>query len=686
MSNIIHFKASAKIAVEENLETFISHARDKITLWSNLDGFDWHADCWPTHYWTLRFVNFTGRKTHRTHKISSDQLMSKPFSDFAKAYLRYTQHLKPTRSFKFTIIALQLIEAALLELGDFPCITKVNQRHLDKACELLCFYEYKARPEIGSTLGRLAKNISQWHLTTANVRFWRHPFHGHAHVSAQKNKLRSEKKQKLPNDDAILALAEVFANGFHEKQDDEDIFITCINCLLLCAPMRISEILWFRTDLLRSELDSNGKNQIYLAYWVPKNGQYVRKEVPTIMADHAQEAVLRLKRITNESRRLALHYESGATTFYRHEKCPNVPDDQTLTRDQVVAALGLKSHSTAQTFLKDISGNYSLTGWTLNTLWEVILIKHKELNPHFPYQVAIGPADRCKPLKMSESLICLRYKQLSLRCETSPVLLAPTNSNFYYNRLHDMSKNQNMCFFRKHGYGDISLRSHQLRHFLNTMAQEAGVGIEQITQWSTRASTAQTLTYMHQAPKRQAQKIAEAISPTPTLAHNVVTDDEYSLMHKGPIITTRYGICTHDYTLTPCRKHADCLNCSELLLCKGHRRSIKSIQQERDRIAENLHVAKANIDAGERVAARWYDSHSESLIRINQLLQIMTDPLIEDGSPIQMHGMDFCHENRIIIGKVASAQNSLSDLKTIGIEYEEELMSCLRMLQDEDNV
>lgn len=686
MSNIVHFKAHAKISVEKNLEAFISNARDKITLWSNLDGFDWYADCWPTHYWTVRFVNLTGRKSHRTHTIVNDQRMSKPFSDFAKAYLRYTQHLKPTRSFKFTIIALQLLEAALLELGDFPCITQVNQRHFDKACELLCFHNYKARAEIGSTLGRLATNIAQWHITTANIRFWRHPFHGHTHVSAQKNKLRSEKEQKLPNDDAILALAEVFANGFHDNQDDEDIFITCINCLLLCAPMRISEMLWFRTDLLRNELDSNGNNQAYLAYWVPKNGQYVRKEVPTIMADHAKEAVLRLKRITNEGRRLALHYESGATTFYRHGKCPNVTDDQILTRDQVVAALGLKSYNTAQTFLKEISGSYSLIGWTLNKLWQVILLKHKELNPYFPYQVAIGPADRCKPLKMSESLICLRYKQLSLRCETSPVLLAPTNSNFYYNRLHDMSKNQSMSFFRKHGYGDISLRSHQLRHFLNTMAQEAGVAIEQITQWSTRASTAQTRVYMHQPSERQAQKIADKLIPTPLQISQPVTNEEYNIMDKGPIITTRYGICTHDYTLTPCQKHSDCLNCSELLMCKGHKRSIEAIQEERNRVAENFYAAKNKIDSGERVATRWYHSHSEHIERLNQLLQIMVDPSIQDGSPIQMRGKDFSHETRITAKKTENSNNTITDLNSIEANYSNELLECLRILKEEDDV
>lgn len=685
MNSLLHFTPRAELSAQKNVDSFIVHAKKTINIWSNLEGFDWDSALWPTHHGQVRLVNLSSRKLHRSNNPEKDNIMASPFCDFAKAYLRYNQFLKPTKSFKSTVRALQLLESALIELGSKPCITQLTQRHFDKACELIRREGLIAQVSLGSALKRIAKNIANWHFVSANVRFWQHPFQGNAVGTELKKNLQSNGKQKLPDDNAILALAEIFSNGFHEEQDDEDIFITSMTCLLLSAPMRINEMLWFRVDPLHQEMDTYGNEQLYISYWVPKNGRYVRKEVPSIMASFTKEAVKRLTRITEEGRRLALHYESNSTKFYRHANCPNVTDDQTLTREEVVDALGFKNTSSAEFFLRSESKNYKLTGWTLNTLWAVVLKKHKELNPYFPYQQAPDITSSGRQIKMSESLICLRYRQLSsTSSNTSPILLAPTNRDFYSTRVGN--NNPNMNLFRKHGYGELALRSHQLRHFLNTMAQEAGCGVDLITQWSTRASSTQTRIYMHQNQKREAQKFVEQLNTLPPPAHKPITDSEYKLMEKGPIITTRYGICSHDYTLTPCQKHADCLNCSELLMCKGHTRSIDAIKQERNWIADNLNAAKIKIDAGERVASRWYDSHIHNLTRLDQLLKIMTDPSIENGSPIQMRGKDFNHENRIIHKKTSHTQYTIHDLKKIGIDYGEELVDCLRMLKEENDV
>lgn len=612
--------------------------------------------------------------------------MDTPYLDFAKAYLRYTQQINPTKKVDRTLQALQLIEASLLELGTEPCITKVTQRHFDKACEILQKRNPSDCASIGAALKKLAENISTWHLTTKNVRFWEHPFRGKNHTNHLKNDRQAEKNEKLPDEDAILALAEVFSHGFHENLDDEDTFITSLTCMLLSAPMRIGEILWHKKDIIREdEVDSFGNKQLYFSYWVPKNGQFVRKEVPSIMAEHAKEAVRRLIKITEEGRRLALHYESGSTKFYRHANCPNVDDNHPLTPDQVADALGFKDKGSAVTFIYQFTGHYKMTGWTLNSLWELVLHKQKLLNKNFPYQQKQGPTDKNPPLKMSESLFCFRYMQLSSRCQSSPVLLAPINSSLYSQRLGaDYAPSMN--FFVKHNYDNYSLRSHQLRHFLNTLAQEAGANIEMITQWSTRASSTQTRVYMHQDPMRKAKKIAEQLNLPANIEHKPITQEEYNIKEKGPIIVTRYGICTHDYTQTLCNKHADCLNCSDLLMCKGHKKSIKAIKEERNRIAENLLAAKAKVDTGERVAGRWYNSHKAAVEKLDQLLEIMTDPTIANGSPIQMRGKDFSHEKRIIKKRVAISRHALEESNLLDIKYSEEITDCLRMLNEENDV
>lgn len=688
MSNVVIFKSSATLSTENNLWNLINLARDKIPLWSDLEGFTWESSVWPTHWTSIRFLELYERKLHASKTPTEQQLMTSPFIWFAKAYIRYTQNKHKTKTIKRTVAALQLLEAALLETNMKADVTKVTPRELDRAIQLMISEEFKDRQGIGGALQTIAKNLSDWHITTSNLKYWQHPFLGE-NSNATVNKADPDSiAKKLPSDDTLLAIAEIFANGFTDTQDDEDIYITCVTCLLLCAPMRINEILHFRENPLRDELDSNGKKQIYISYWVPKNGLYVRKEIPEVMADLAREAIRRLSLITEESRRLALHIEKNPEQFYRHSQCPDVLDDQVLTVEELTQALGFNNSKSTETFIYRCTGRYNYKGWTLNSVWPLIMAEHKKLNPYFPYQVDPADASHNKPLKMSESLICLRYMQLSTRNQTSSVLLAPANRDFYAKRLEsrDMqrgNKTVNMSILLKHGYEGMELRSHQLRHFLNTLAQEAGVSIDVITRWSTRASQAQSRVYMHQDPERKSSKIAAQLGMTPSQTTiRPLTQDEYRLMDFGPIITTRYGICTHDYTVTPCNKHADCLNCSELLICKGHRRSLKAMIEERDHIAENLAATQAEIDAGHRVASRWQQVHKQTLDRLNRLIDLMTDKDIEDGSPIRIQGNDFNHQIRIVENTAAKPLNKNIDIIDFG--HSDEIAACLRLLSEEN--
>jgi hypothetical protein len=681
MNNILYFKSQATLSSEQNLSNFISFARDQLMLWNDLDSFNWNNSIWPSHWRVIRFLALHERGLHPSKVPTPEQIMSKPFIDFAKAYLRYTQNIRRTKTYTRTVAALQLLEFSLIELDGTADVTKISVRHLNRATDLLVLEGFKDRNGIGSAINNLAGNLGQWNITTANTKYWKHPF-GTSYD-------RKTEKNKLPNEDALLAIAEIFSNGYSGVQDDEDIFITCVTCLLLSAPMRINEILYLRVNPLREEFDSKGNKQLYINYWVPKNGRYVRKEIPEVMADLTREAVRRLTLITDESRHLALHMEKHPGWFYRHANCPRVQDDQELTPAELAQALDFKYSKSVQSFIFRCTGKYNYRGWTLNSLWQLILTEHKKLNPYFPYQVDPADSTNNKPLKMSESLFCFRYQQLSTRNQASAVLLAPTNRDLYSKRLDSRDlkrgkKTVNQSVLLKHGYKGLALRSHQLRHFLNTLAQEAGVNIDAITRWSARASTAQSRVYMHQDPVRESQNIANKMGITPSqTTSQPITKAEYSLMEFGPIITTRYGICTHDYTVTPCNKHADCLNCSELLLCKGHKRSINAITEERDRIAENLAAAQAEIDAGKRVASRWQQAHTQNLVRLNELIEIMTSQDIDNGSPIQIKGHDFSHQMRIAIGLSSTQLSTNSD--PIDFGYSDEVATCLQLLSEEDN-
>lgn len=688
MSNIVYFKSNASLSTEKNLSDLIVLSRDKVTLWSDRDGFDWEAAVWPTHFNSIRFINIRARGLHQSKIPEEQHLMTSPFIYFAKSYIRYTQNIRKTKTFRRAFAALQLLEAALIEINGNADVTQISGKHLDRAVELMIFEEFKDRQGIGNALQNIAKNLATWNISTSNLKHWKHPFLGKdSNASVLKNSPDAAIK-KLPSDDTLLAIAEIFSNGYTSVQDDEDIFITCVTCLLLCAPMRINEMLFLRTNPLKEETDSNGKSQLYISYWVPKNGRYVNKEIPEVMAPLAKEAVRRLQKITESSRLLTRHIETKPDIFYRHSQCPNVSDDQILTQEELTQALGFASTKNVESFIYRCTGKYKCKGWTLNSIWALIKNENKKLNPFFPYQVDPTDSSSGSPLRMSESLMCFRYQQLSTRNQTNSVLLAPMNYDYYAKRLEsrDMERGNkivNMSILLKHGYEGLELRSHQLRHFLNTVADEAGVGIEAITRWSTRASQAQSRVYMHGDPDRKAQKIAAQTGMTPSQKTSMpITQDEYRIMDFGPIITTRYGVCTHDYTLTPCNKHADCLNCSELLICKGHRRSLEAITEERNHIKENLDAAQAAIDAGRRVASRWQQVHLQTLERLNKLIEIMTDENIADGSPIKIQGTDFSHQMRILNNTETKSLEKNVDVIDFG--YSDDLAACLRLLSEEN--
>lgn len=689
MANFHKFLSTVETITKKNLENFIGHAKYDLTLWSDLPNFKWDSPVWPTHHRRVKFLKFgVFSKKGKDSEISESDLLPNFFVDFAKAYLRYSQSRRKTTSIPILISTLQALAQAITESNALaPCITKITEVDLFRTCEILSS-RYGPCQNFGISLVKTIEDLCLLNIISENLRFWNHPFKGDDSDESNCKKNQS----KLPDDDALFALAEIFANGYSIEQDDVDKFVTCTTCILLSSPKRIGEIIYMRPDFLRPEIDSLGNPQTYAIYWSPKQGAFIKKPILTIMRECAQEAVKRLTETTEEGRKLAKYFESKPTKFYRHEHCPNVPDDQELTPAEVVQALGLKSLDSTNLF-KKYAGTHSLKGWTLNSLWQLVLKRHADINPHFPYQ-APPNKDGTSQLKMSESLMCFRYRQLSYDT-TSPVLLAPTRAHHYTVRVRQKTykskakgggKDFSMSIFYKHGYEDTKLRSHQLRHFLTTVGYEGGLDLEILTTWAARASITQTRNYIHDDPVRRAEKIAKSLFPdTGSSPKEPVTVVEYELREKGPVIFTRYGVCSHDWTLTPCEKFSDCLNCSELLMCKGHRPSIEAIQNERDMVAENYHAAEAKILAGEAVATRWFEAHTRSLYRMDKILETMQDPSIEDGSIIQMKGKDFTMAKRILNKNKKQASADLLDPAKSRIPFSPNLIECLNILRDEKN-
>ncbi|WP_338513499.1 integrase [Pseudomonas poae] len=686
MSQVIRFTPKLELSAQQNLTDFITLARNHLTLWSALEGFAWEAYRWPTTHEAARFINFENRGLHYSKACEPSQLMHPAFAEAAKSYLRYRHTLHPHKYMGVEMRALRVMEFALRQDMAVPDITKFEQRHWDRAVSVL--EPAAARQIICDVMLNILKTLADLCILINDPRFWKHPYVGlHSYGTANGARAPDEAKaRKIPAQDTLLAIAEVFSQGANERQEDSDIMITCITGLLMSAPMRIGETLRFRADCLRDDSDKNGTRQHYLACWVPKTRQFFRKPIPTTMVGVTTEAVKRLSTITSEGRRLAKYMENNPTKFYRHANCPDVPDGQELTPDQVAQALGSPSQGSCVHFIKKYTGRSSLTGFTLDALWQLVLTEHRALNPHFPFQEAPDSSTQ-PPLKMSESLLCFRRFQLAPMLASSPVLLAPFHAGYYSGRLMTGYRSADaMNFFARHGYENSKLKSHSLRHLLNRLGRNSGISVEMLTEWSGRATTRQTRTYLHDDPVNAAAKGAAMLGTKQVqVPKKPVTNAEADLYNQGPFHRSRYGICRRSWRAGPCNKFADCLNCSELLMCKGDSLAAEIIKQDRENLVRTYTAAQQAIAKGERAASRWTEKTGPQIERLDQLLAILHDPAIPDGSPVEMAGEDFSHEKVIVSEKAEAAGVRLLDRSELGITYGDDLLACLELIRSPQN-
>jgi hypothetical protein len=686
MRNVVQFIPRKDLTAQENLDAFVTLARDLLPTWGHLGGFSWESAHWPTTYKNIRFVNHENISLHHSKALTPEQLMHPAFMQVAKAYVRHHHHIKEGRVINRQMQALRVLEYVLRQEMGVPDITQVSQRHIDQAMPVLG--RFKAAPNIAQEILLILRKLADYAIVTPNAHHWQHSYHGASSYARTRGELAPQdvKDKKMPDQDSLLAIAEVFARGFHQPLEDCDVLITSLTALLLSVPMRIMEARRFRVDCIDSDQDKDGKTQYYLKYWVPKINAFARKPIPETMADTAIEAVRRLTEITKESRRLASYLETNPTQFYRHAACPNVPDDQLLTREQVVQALGFASIDTAANFLRKRLGSSSVTGYTLNSLWQIVLAEHRRYNPHFPYQEPVVQGT-IPPLKMSESLLCCLRNQFSTGFLTSPILLAPFNLSYYANRLSATQKKGKaspVCFFTRHGFEATRFKSHSARHFLNRLAKQSGVSIDVITSWSSRSTNRQTLAYLDNDQGAAASAAASLMGQE--VEHSTrapVTNDEAELYAQGPIHRSRYGLCLRSWRVGPCNKFADCLNCSDVLICKGDRFATEVIASERDELAKTYFAAHEAIAKGERSATRWVKVSGPQIQKLDELLSILNNAQIPDGSPITITGpADFNHEQTLVNERAEEAGVKLLDRTTLAIEYGADLLACLDELRN----
>lgn len=646
-AHIVHFVPASVCHISKNCEDFIRLCREELEVFGK--DLDWAAWWWPGAMFAKFGVPSRG--------ITEDQLLDRDIMDFAKAYFRYQQGMKPTKA-KNELKAIRVIEAALLQGGQRADIKLVDMIALDKADQLAReHYSPMAAYHAGRELERLAKFLTDKHLIRVPLASWqssiRKPKDQAIQTGAQ---ARSIQMQKMPSDNALCAMAEIFALN---PKEPRDIFTSSAFAMSLCAPVRMSEILELPEDCEVEETDRRGVLRYGWRFYSMKGFEGNIKWIPSVMVPIAKEAVSRIRSLTEPARKLARWLEEHPHEFYRHAECPAVGNDVLLTVEQASRALGLQGLSNSGLTAKN--GIYSLGS--------LLPWVHARQPEGFPW------LSQRTQIRFSNGLFSMTRNLLHSQRGVSPVILWAPDINVFNN---DMGPREALVakhesIFDRFGYklpdgGRMKISSHQARHLLNTLAKRGGMSDELLSKWSGRADKKQNRVYNHMNEFERVAA-AEAVDPGRELfgpagslsGHGPLSVKDLEIMERGPLHITDYGVCRHDFVVSPCERFRDCLNCQEHICVKGADEKERRIRMRLAEVERDLAAAEAAMKMEYDGSDRWFDHQRRLAERLRELLAIIDDPSVADGALIKLGGgASYSHLGRALVDKLEIGGRSFS--------------------------
>ena len=624
MAEIFVFTPRHDIAAAENLSEFIRCCREGLVLYE--PHFDWNENIWDKP--GVTFSNIDQKNVRGRSKL----LLAQPFLDFAKAYFRYRQTHKPNKHFA-EMKALRCVERALVNLTGRADPSEISIGVLDAAQDIARRH-YKAPYAAGREIAALARFLTDHRLVGRSLD-WRSNIRRPTDTVRTGSKARERRESKLPNEEAIHAIAEIFAS---DPTDPDDIFVTSTVAMLLCAPSRISEILELSEDCEVEEGKRDGTFAYGWRFRPKKGGAPMIKWIPDAMADVGKEAIARIRAITQPAREFATWIETRPADPWPHLEL-QLGGKMTVSRELVRRLIGKGS-------LDGLAFRYG-TGQevvSIEDLGNWIRDQIDQQNPYFPY------IDDEANLKWSERLFCFHRNYLHRVKFTDELSLWAPSKNALNNRLSALPGFVKSSFFSRHGFNEgrdaLGITSHQFRHLLVTMSHRGGLSSSEIARWRGSKDERQNRAYNQRSEFELVAMLREhdtALIKSKSeveIAEQIkmalpVTTAEFNALEKPTAHITELGFCIHDFVMSPCQRFRDCLNCTEQVCVKGDRR-LEALREQLSMVEEQLDAAKEGAAEGLYGADPWTQIQTQTRDRLQNLIEIMEDPSVPEGALVRL--------------------------------------------------
>jgi len=504
-------------------------------------------------------------------------------------------------------------------------------------------FETTSTPHVRYTMGhklqQIAESINRYNLAKARIVFI-NPF---KRVDFNYRQINEEDRariaQKMASDDAIDAII-TMSVAVRKAGVDHDIIFASAAELLMCAPWRVNDCLNLLNDCERRERaieEGAERERLGIAFQGSKGVRGSIKWIPTAMKDIAERALADIRRITTPSRAVAKFMEDNPGRAWLPDPWRLADRDTLLSSKDMQTALGLSHSRGAVHWAKSngvvpaeiCDGKYR---YRLADIERVLLDLQPQLPPASP------------PLSHYLFLLPHNYGRED-RGVMLPVVRFLTDgsfSDFMVGRRPGRSIFARLNLRDAEG-NPYAVRSHQIRHFLNNLAQEGRLPQLDIARWSGRKDVAQNFVYDHTGGVPLARTMRELLKtddmqgPVADTFQKLppVEREKFLKSRLATVHMTDIGACIQDWSLAPCPNHGSCAGCSDHLVIKGDAKQRVRAERLLKDYEPMVTAAENEAREGTYGASNWVEHNRKLVDGLKRVIAVHDNASIPDGTPVQ---------------------------------------------------
>jgi len=160
-----------------------------------------------------------------------------------------------------------------------------------------------------------------------------------------------------------------------------------------------------------------------------------------------------------------------------------------------------------------------------------------------------------------------------------------------------------------------------------------------LAQWAGRARVEDNRHYDLRTQKEREEQIKSLfqVDSKPTVLESIklnlpVAYTDLGLNRIGVADITEYGMCTHDYSMSPCIKGGECMTCKEHVCIKGMPKTLGRIKRLEEQVELQLRKARKDDASGMYGAARWEKHFAWKLAHIRTQRLRLEDENTPEGA------------------------------------------------------